>query len=170
MQDCMMLLASKAEQGRAEQAGQVSGAGQGRAQRGRAARASHIDRTSHGGRGGLSTAGQSSQGKSHGHDKTWHCSKVSSQLTALLHKIEGRNLLNGFSVHVISDLELRQIRQLALIAEHDLHVAPHRAGPAAAVPPTTQLAPPTAFRCKVFSVKCRMPMVADLLPGMESLN
>lgn len=80
------------------------------------------------------------------------------------------DLLNGFSVHVVSDLELRQVRQLALVTQHDLHVAPNRAGPAAAVPPTTQLAPPSALHSSVFSVVCTLKMLADLLPFQESCS
>lgn len=53
-------------------------------------------------------------------------------------------LLDCLPVHVVGDLQLGQVRQLAPVAQHDLHVAPHRTGPAAAVPPTAQLAPPPA--------------------------
>lgn len=50
---------------------------------------------------------------------------------------------------MVGDLQLGQVRQLAPVAQHDLHVAPHRTRPAAAVPAATQLAPPPAHthRC-----------------------
>jgi len=46
------------------------------------------------------------------------------------------HLLDGFSVHVVGDFQLREVGQLAPVTQHDLHVAPHGAGPTAAVPAT----------------------------------
>lgn len=62
------------------------------------------------------------------------------------------DLLNGFSVHVVGDLQLRQVGQLAPVTQHDLHVAPHGAGPTAAVPATTQLTPTPAANALCHSV------------------